>query len=90
MYIPILEIFDLALSPITYTPILAFKSRLHLMFFLCMCYTFSSTKFYDMHKGVHDWLMSSGEMVIYVFLKRFKSNSQRHVTSRSRQSDKKL
>ena len=51
------------------------------MFFLCMCYTFSSTKSYDMHKGFHDWLMSSGEMVIYVFLKRFKSNSQRHVTS---------
>ena len=70
-----------------YTPILAFKPRLNLMFFLCMCYTFSSTKSYDMHYGVHDWLVNSGEMVIYSFLKRFKSDNQRHVTSRSRQSN---
>ena len=57
----------------------------------CACvHTFSSTKFYDIHKGVHNWLVNSGEMIIYAFLKRFKSNSQRHVTSRSRQSDKKL
>ena len=46
------------------------------MFFLCMCYTFSSTKFYDMHYGVHDWLVHSGEMVIYAFLKRIKSDNQ--------------
>ena len=73
-----------------YTPILAFKPRLHLIFFLCMCYTFSSTKSYDMHYGVHDWLVNSGEMVIYAFLNKFKSNNQRHVTSRSRSSDQKL
>ena len=87
MYTPILAIFDLALSPIMYTLILTFKPRLHLMFFLCMCYTFLSTKSYDMHKGVHDWPVNSGEMVIYAFLKKFKSDSQRYVTSRSRQSD---
>ena len=46
------------------------------MFFLCMCYTFSNTKSYDMHEGVHDWLMHSGDMVIYAFLKGFKSDSQ--------------
>ena len=69
------------------TPILAFKPRLHLMFFLCMCYTFSSTESYDMHYGVHDWLVSSGEMVIYVFLKRCKFDKQKNVTSRSRQGD---
>ena len=46
------------------------------MFFLCMYYTFSSTKSYDIHKGVHDWLVHSGEMVIYAFLKMIKSNSQ--------------
>ena len=50
-----------------YTPILAFKLRLHLMFFLYMCYTFSSTKSYYMHKGVHDWLVNNDEMVIYAF-----------------------
>ena len=60
------------------------------MFFLCMCYTFSSTKSYDMHKGVHDWLVNSGEMVNYAFLKRFKFDSQRHMTLRSRQSDQRL
>ena len=49
MYTQILANFDLVLSPIMYTPILAFKLRLHLMFFLCMCYTFSSTKSYDMY-----------------------------------------
>ena len=87
MYTQILVIFDLVLSPIMYTPILAFKLRLYLIFFLCMCYTFLNTKSYDMHYGVHDWLVNSGEMVIYAFLKRFKSDSQRHVTSRSRQSD---
>ena len=50
LYIPIL--FDqklIKIARIMYTPILAFKSRLHLIFFLCMCYTFSSTKSYDMH-----------------------------------------
>ena len=70
-----------------YTPILSIKLRLQLMFFLCMCYIFSSTKSYNMHQGVHDWLANSGEMVIYAFLKRLKSDSKRHVTSRSRQSD---
>ena len=57
------------------------------MFFLSMCYTFSCIESYDMHLGVHDWLVNIGEMVIYAFLKKFKSDSQRHVTSRSRQSD---
>ena len=55
MYTPIL--FDLKLikiAKIMYTPILFefefyYKLRLHLMFFLCMRYTFSSTKSYDMH-----------------------------------------
>ena len=73
-----------------YTPILAFKPRLHLMFFLCMCYTFSSTKSYEVHKSVHDWLVNSGEMVIYAFLNKFKSDNQKHVTSRSRSCDQKL
>ena len=66
-----------------YTPILSFKPRLHLMFILCMCYTFSSTESYDMHQGVHDWLVNSGEMIIYAFLNKFKSDNQKHVTSRS-------
>ena len=73
-----------------YTPILAFKPRLHLIFFLCMCYTFSSTKSYDMHYGVHDWLVNSGEMVIYAFLNKLKSDNQMHVTSRLKSCDKKL
>ena len=74
-----------------YTPILLFKPRLHLIFFLCMCYTFSSTKSYGMHSGVHDWLINSGEMVIYVFLLGFFSPyNQKHVTSRSRSYDQKL
>ena len=73
-----------------YTPILAFNPRLHLMFFLCMCYTFSSTKSYDMHWGVHDWLVNSDEMVIYAFLYKIKFDNQRYATSRSRQSDQKL
>ena len=64
-----------------YTPILLFKSSLHLIFFLCMCYTFSSTKSYGMHSGVHDWLINSGEMVIYVFLLEFfNPYNQKHVT----------
>ena len=43
-----------------------------------------------MHKGVHDWLVNSGEMVNYAFLKRFKFNSQRHMTLSLRQSDQRL
>ena len=43
-----------------------------------------------MHKDIHDWLVNSGEMVIYAFLNKNKSNNQRHVTSRSRSSDQKL
>ena len=43
-----------------------------------------------MHKGVHDWLVNNDEMVIYSFLQKFKFDSQRHVTSRSRQGDQKL
>ena len=43
-----------------------------------------------MHYGVYDWLMNSGDMVIYAFIKKFKSNNQKHVTSRLRQSDQKL
>ena len=43
-----------------------------------------------MHKGVHDWLVNSGEMVNYAFLKRFKFDSQRQMTLRSRQSDQRL
>ena len=66
-----------------YTPILLFKPRLHLIFFLCMCYTFSSTKSYD--------IVNSGEMVIYVFLLEFFSPyNQKHMTSRSRSCDQKL
>ena len=42
-----------------------------------------------MHYGVHDWLVNNGEMVIYAFFKWFKFDSQRNVTSRSRQSDQK-
>ena len=38
------------------------------MFLLCMCYTFLSTKTYDMLQGVHDWVVNNGEMVIYAFL----------------------
>ena len=29
-----------------------------------------------MHLGVHDWLVYSGEMVIYAFLKRIKFDNQ--------------
>ena len=43
-----------------------------------------------MHKSVHDWLVNSGEMVIYAFLNKFKSDNQKHVTSRSRSCDQKL
>ena len=43
-----------------------------------------------MHKGVQDWLVNSGEMVIYAFLNKFKSDNQKHVTSRSRLCDQKL
>ena len=39
------------------------------MLFLCTCYTFSSTKSYDMHKGFHDWLVNSGEMLFMSFSK---------------------
>ena len=61
------------------------------MFFLYMGYTFSSTKSYDMHYGVHDWLINSSEMVIYAFLLGFFSPfNQKHVTSRSRSCDQKL
>ena len=55
-----------------------------------MCYTFSSIKSYDMHWVVHDWLVNGAEMVIYAFLQMFKSDSQRHMILRSRQSDQKL
>ena len=41
-----------------------------------------------MHYGVHDWVVNSGKIVIYAFLNKFKSDNQKHVTSRSRQSDK--
>ena len=60
------------------------------MFFLYMGYTFSSTKSYDMHYGVHDWLINSSEMVIYAFLNKFKSDNLRQVTSRLRSCDQKL
>ena len=56
------------------TPILALIRGYTLMFILCMYYTFSSTKSYDMHSGVHDWLVNSGEMVIYAFLLEFFSS----------------
>ena len=79
-----------------YTPILFqfkfyYKPRLYLMFFLYMGYTFSSTKSYDMHYGVHDWLINSSEMVIYAFLLGFFSPyNQKHVTIRSKSCDQKL
>ena len=44
----------------------------------------SSSKLNKVQKTCY---MNSGEMVIYAFLKRFKSDNQRHVTLRSRQSD---
>ena len=42
-----------------------------------------------MHLGVHDWLVNSGEMVIYAFLNKFKSDNQKYVISRSRSCDQK-
>ena len=39
----------------------------------------------------HNWLVNSGEMVIYAFLLEFFSPyNQKHVTSKSRSCDKKL
>ena len=43
-----------------------------------------------MHQSVHDWLVNSGEMVIYAVLNKFKSNNQKHAISKSRLSDQKL
>ena len=72
-------------TPILYQFEVCYNPRIDLMFFLCMCYTFSSTKSYDMHEGDHDWLINSGEMIIYAFLLGFFSPyNQKYATSRSR------
>ena len=44
-----------------------------------------------MRLGVHDWLVNSGEMVIYAFLLGFFiPYNQKNVTSNSRSCDQKL